>query len=241
MIFKKLVLLPLLFSSIAYSNTTPIENTPLIEGVNLGNNSQASGNQSIAIGPNSKAQNNRSVAIGYNALATEENTVSFGNKEEKKTSRLVNVSEGKANTDAVNFAQTKAWIDKNKRITDHSISQLKRDFAHELKNANIADLNDYVKKRQDILSNSIATLDKKFIDLEKKVLAAIASSVAMSSIPYISHQQFSSGIGISNYRTGAAVAGGIQYIPNDNIAFRLNSSLNSEKEITIGGGIALGW
>lgn len=247
MIFKKLVLLSILFSSFSYSNTSLSDNTPLIKnnipGFHLGDNSQASGNQSIAIGVDSKAQNTRAIAIGYNALATEENTVSFGNTEEKQTSRLINVSEGKMSTDAVNYAQTKLWIDKNKRITDNSIILLKRQVSSGLNNANtsITDLKEYVKIRQTTITDTITELDKKLNSLEKKALAAIASSVAISSIPYISHQQFSSGIGISNYRTGTAIAGGIQYRPNDNISFRLNSSLNSEKDIIIGGGLALGW
>ncbi|QAV22283.1 YadA-like family protein [Proteus hauseri] len=247
MIFKKLVLLSILFSSFSYSNTSLSDNTPLIKnnipGFNLGDNSQASGNQSIAIGVDSKAQNTRAIAIGYNALATEENTVSFGNIENKHTSRLVNISEGKNNTDAVNFAQAKKLVDKNKIATNNTINQLKRTVSTDISNlkTHVNDFNNYYRKRQAEITDSIANLDKEIIALEKKALAAIASSVAISSIPYISHQQFSSGIGISNYRTGTAIAGGIQYRPNDNISFRLNSSLNSEKDIIIGGGLALGW
>lgn len=247
MTLKKLILLLILIPSFSYANVLPHEKDSLIKnnilGFNLGENSQASENQSIAIGAKSKAQNIRAIAIGYNALATEENTVSFGNKEENQTSRLVNISEGKTSTDAVNYAQTKSWIDKNKRLTDSSVNRLKTQLTNGLNNANkeIADLSNYIKMRQSSITDSIVEIDKKLISLEKKALAAIASSVALSSIPYISHQQFSSGIGISNYRTGTAIAGGIQYSPNDNIAFRLNSSLNSEKEIIIGGGLAMGW
>lgn len=101
MLFKKLFLFFILFPSFSYSNvdsTKGKEEIPIIvniPGVSLGDNSNASGNGSIAIGVNSQAKNTHSVAIGHNALATEENTVSFGNTEKNHTSRLVNISDGK--------------------------------------------------------------------------------------------------------------------------------------------------
>lgn len=249
MLFKKLFLIAFLFPNFAYSNTNLIKENkedPIIvniPSISLGEQSNASGNGSIAIGTNSQAKNTHTVAIGTNSLATEENTVSFGNLENKHTSRLVNVSEGKNNTDAVNFAQAKKLVDKNKMVTNNTINQLKRTFSTDISNikTNMNDFDNYYKKRQAEITDSIANLDKEIIALEKKVFAGIASSVAMTSIPYLSHHTLSGGIGISNYRTGTAFAGGVQYKPNNDIAFRLNSSINSEKEIIIGGGLAYGW
>lgn len=249
MLFKKLFLIVFLFPTFSYSNTDLIKENkedPIIvsiPSISLGEQSNASGNGSIAIGTNSQAKNTHSVAIGTNSLATEENTVSFGNIENKHTSRLVNVSEGKNNTDAVNFAQAKKLVDKSKIVTNNTINQLKRSLSTDINNikTNMNDFDNYYKKRQSEITDSIANLDKEIIALEKKVFAGIASSVAMTSIPYLSHHTLSGGIGISNYRTGTAFAGGVQYKPNNDIAFRLNSSINSEKEIIIGGGLAYGW
>ena len=132
MLFKKLFLFLLLFPSLSYSNTTSIKEdieTPIIvniPSISFGDNSNASGNGSIAIGVNSQAKNTRAVAIGHNALATEEDTVSFGNIENNQTSRLVNISDGKNNTDAVNLIQTKKMVDKNRITTNNVINQLKR-------------------------------------------------------------------------------------------------------------------
>ena len=249
MLFKKLFLFFLLFPSFSYSNvdsTKEKEEIPIIvniPSISLGDNSNASGNGSIAIGVNSQAKNTHSVAIGHNALATEENTVSFGNTENGQTSRLVNISDGKNNTDAVNLIQTKKMIDKNRITTNNAMNQLKRSIStdiNELK-THVNDFDHYYRKRQAEITDSIANLDKKIISLEKKVFAGIASSVAMTNIPYLSHHTLSGGIGISNYRTGTAFAGGIQYKPNNDIAFRLNSSINSEQEIIIGGGLAYGF
>ncbi|WP_260293011.1 YadA-like family protein [Proteus vulgaris] len=249
MLFKKLFLFLLLFPSLSYSNTTSIKEdieTPIIvniPSISFGDNSNASGNGSIAIGVNSQAKNTRAVAIGHNALATEEDTVSFGNIENNQTSRLVNISDGKNNTDAVNLIQTKKMVDKNRITTNNVINQLKRSISTDIDNikTHVNDFDHYYRKRQAEITDSITNLDKKIIVLEKKVFAGIASSVAMTNIPYLSHHTLSSGIGISNYRTGTAIAGGIQYKPNNDIAFRLNSSINSEQEIIIGGGLAYGW
>ncbi|WP_109406599.1 YadA-like family protein [Proteus faecis] len=249
MLFKKLFLIVFLFPNFSYSNTHLIKENkedPIvvnISNISLGDNSNASGNGSIAIGTNSQAKNTHSVAIGTNSLATEENTVSFGNIENKHTSRLVNISEGKNNTDAVNLIQTKKMVDKSRITTNNIVNQLKRSVNTDINNIKtyVNDFDHYYKKRQAEITDSIANLDKEIIALEKKVFASIASSVAMTSIPYLTHHTLSGGIGISNYRTGTAFAGGMQYKPNNDIAFRLNSSINSEKEIIIGGGLAYGW
>ncbi|QIF98910.1 YadA-like family protein [Proteus terrae] len=248
MLFKKLFLIVFLFPTFSYSNTHLIKENkekPIIvsiPSISLGEKSKASGNGSIAIGTNSQAKNTHSVAIGTNSLATEENTVSFGNIENNHTSRLVNISDGKNNTDAVNLIQTKKLVDKN-RTTTNAINQLKRTVSTDISDlkTHVNNFDNYYRKRQAEITDSIANLDKEIIALEKKVFAGIASSVAMTSIPYLSHHTLSGGIGISNYRTGTAFAGGVQYKPNNDIAFRLNSSINSEKEIIIGGGLAYGW
>ncbi|MBG6036609.1 hemagglutinin [Proteus cibarius] len=249
MLFKKLFLIVFLFPTFSYSNTHLIKENkekPIIvsiPSISLGEKSKASGNGSIAIGTNSQAKNTHSVAIGTNSLATEENTVSFGNIENNHTSRLVNISDGKNNTDAVNLIQTKKLIDKNRTTTTNAINQLKRTVSTDISDlkTHVNNFDNYYRKRQAEITDSIANLDKEIIALEKKVFAGIASSVAMTSIPYLSHHTLSGGIGISNYRTGTAFAGGVQYKPNNDIAFRLNSSINSEKEIIIGGGLAYGW
>lgn len=243
-----LILIPLFFPLLAYSNT-PLDKKEnkipekIVPGYSLGLDSHAEGNKSTAIGINSHAKASQSTAIGYQSLATEEKTISFGNKEKKTTSRLVNISEGKENNDAVNVIQMKTLVDKNKRISDNSINQLKRSVTSQISQikTNLTDFDKYYKERQAIITDAIEVVDKKIISLEKKVFAGIASSVAIASIPYLAHNEFSSGIGISNYRTGTAIAGGIQYKPTNDIAVRINSSVNSESEIIIGGGLAYGW
>ena len=130
MLFKKLFLIVFLFPTFSYSNSHLIKENkekPIIvsiPSISLGEKSKASGNGSIAIGTNSQAKNTHSVAIGANSLATEENTVSFGNIENNHTSRLVNISDGKNNTDAVNLIQTKKLVDKNRITTNNAINQL---------------------------------------------------------------------------------------------------------------------
>ncbi|WP_286146424.1 hemagglutinin [Shigella sp. FC1967] len=176
MLFKKLFLIVFLFPNFSYSNTHSIKKNreePVIvniPSISLGDQSNASGNGSIAIGTNSQATNTYSVAIGPNSLATEENTVSFGNIENKYTSRLVNISDGKNNTDAVNLIQTKKMVDKNRIATNNTINQLKRTVSADISNlkTHVNDFDSYYRKRSAEITDSIATLDKEIIALEKK-------------------------------------------------------------------------
>ncbi len=158
MLLKKIFLVSFLFPTLSYANTLPTSNidnslTPNHDNLarfSLGDNSQASGSGATAIGINSQATNTRSVAIGYGALANEENTVSFGNSEEKQTARLTNVSEGKNNTDAVNLAQTKALLSKNKRLTDSQINVFRNQTNNNLNTIKktIHEFDDYYRRRQ---------------------------------------------------------------------------------------------
>lgn len=176
MLFKKLFLIVFLFPNFSYSNTHSIKEnkespiTVNIPSVSFGDQSNASGNGSIAIGTNSQAKSAHSVAIGTNSLATEENTVSFGNIENQHTSRLVNISDGKNNTDAVNLIQTKKMVDKNRIATNNTINQLKRTVSTDIGNikTHVNDFDHYYRKRQAEITDSVANLDKEIIALRKK-------------------------------------------------------------------------
>lgn len=181
MLFKKLFLIVFLFPNFSYSNTNSTKENKEesiivnIPSISLGDQSNASGNGSIAIGTNSQAKNTHSVAIGPNSLATEENTVSFGNIENKHTSRLVNISDGKNNTDAVNLIQAKKMVDKNRIATNNTINQLKRTVSTDISTlkTHVNDFDHYYKKRQAEITDSIANLDKEIIALEKNYLLVL--------------------------------------------------------------------
>lgn len=256
MLFKRSILvLLLLFPYFAYSNTsakissipaqTPTThiNALTVPGITLGENSKAEGDKSIAIGVNSHATNTQSVAIGYGAVATEENTVSFGDPVTKTFSQLSNIKDGIKQQDAVTVSQLKKEVSS---IKNGKIAPLERKVNQNQNNINrntslVKELESYYRDKTADIANKVGDIDREITTLRKKVFASTASTVAISSIPYLAHQRFSGGMGISNYRTGTAIAGGLQYRPTEAIAVRINTAINSEKDFIIGGGLAYGW
>ncbi|MEJ1268933.1 YadA-like family protein (plasmid) [Pantoea allii] len=95
----------------------------------------------------------------------------------------------------------------------------------------------YWKKSEDNFSKVNSRIDR----LNNKMNAAIASSVAISSIPYVAEDTFSLGIGAGNYSNGNALAAGAQYKTSINSNVRVNFSWDSTGQITSGAGIAVGW
>ncbi len=79
------------------------------DGITLGSNSfiEKQARSSVALGTNAKVAYGaaNAVAIGSNSIADEENTISFGSKSNQR--RLVNISKGIKDTDAVNISQLK--------------------------------------------------------------------------------------------------------------------------------------
>lgn len=73
----------------------------------FGSQATATRDYSTAIGAHSSSTASYSVALGYNSQATEEYTVSIGNVSSSLTRRLVNMSAGLNDTDAVNVSQLK--------------------------------------------------------------------------------------------------------------------------------------
>ena len=94
----------------------------------IGNNSKSTAENAFAIGNNALSVASGAVAIGSGSIAGESNTVSFGHKAGEQygsevtdvydtdlTSRLVNVTAGIDDTDAVNVSQLK--VEENARIS----------------------------------------------------------------------------------------------------------------------------
>lgn len=84
----------------------------------FGHKNTVSGAYSSAFGHNNKVTKDNAIAIGIGAVADESNTISFGNAQDTtKNMRLVNIVDGKANTDAATYGQIITAI---KKSTDGS-------------------------------------------------------------------------------------------------------------------------
>ena len=84
-------------------------------------------------------------------------------------------------------------------------------------------------------------LDNKINQKEKKLNAGIAGVTAISSIPYVSENTFSYGMGVGNYQNGNAIAAGVQLKTIYNSNIRVNISWDSSSNTALGVGISGGW
>ena len=231
----------------------------------IGKGSAAVENHSVAIGTYSRATASNSVAIGLYAYTNREKTVSIGNATHKK--QLIYVAEGTEDNDAVNVKQLRENKDSIISENNKKLKTVKNEtinastaYTDSAKNEAINTSAAYTNSaKNEVISTStqytdtqFSRLDKKITsqvkhnaqridNLEKKINAGIAGVTAISSIPYVTTNNFSFGMGIGNYKNGNAVAVGAQYALYENTNLRVNTSLDSNKNSAVGAGIAIGW
>lgn len=231
----------------------------------IGKGSAAVENHSVAIGTYSRATASNSVAIGLYAYTNREKTVSIGNATHKK--QLIYVAEGTEDNDAVNVKQLRENKDSIISENNKKLKTVKNEtinastaYTDSAKNEAINTSAVYTNSaKNEVISTStqytdtqFSRLDKKITsqvkhnaqridNLEKKINAGIAGVTAISSIPYVTTNNFSFGMGIGNYKNGNAVAVGAQYALYENTNLRVNTSLDSNKNSAVGAGIAIGW
>jgi len=186
----------------------------------VGHEANAAGDNSTAIGNNSFASANDAVALGSGSVADRDNSVSVGSKGNER--QVTNVADGVADMDAANVRQ----VNKAKDDAIHT-SNIYTD-------EKIAQLNDSYNQRFEKLGDKINKV-------EKRLNAGIAGVTAITSIPYVTENSFSYGIGLGNYQNGNAIAAGVQYKAYPSTNVRLNVSRDSSGNSALGLGLAGGW
>ncbi|EFM0751987.1 hypothetical protein HIX98_004158, partial [Salmonella enterica subsp. enterica serovar Bredeney] len=120
-----------------------------------------------------------------------------------------------------------------------------KNYAQTAANNAESNANSYTDQRVNQLGNGInerfSQLGDKINRVEKKLNAGIAGVAAISSIPYVSENNFSYGIGLGNYSNGNATAAGVQLKTSINTRLRLNVSWDSSHNTVLGVGFAGGW
>lgn len=218
--------------------------------VAVGDNARAEKTLSVSLGPYATAEAYDSVAIGHLAYTNREKTVSFGSQLSRK--QLINIAPGTEDNDAVTVKQLQqskhSIISENNKKTDAAKAEIINTttaYANSAKNEAINTSTQYTdtKLRQlDKKTTSQVKQNTQRIDsIEKKINAGIAGVTAISSIPYVTANNFSFGVGIGNYKNGNAVAVGAQYTPYGNTNLRVNTSFDSNNNSVIGAGVAIGW
>lgn len=92
------------------------------------------------------------------------------------------------------------------------------------------------------LNERIDSVESKLADTDKRLTAGIAGVAAIASIPYVTTNKFSYGLGVAQYRDGNAIAGGVQFSPKDsNLNARITAAYDSSSNASVGVGVAGGW
>ena len=101
--------------------------------------------------------------------------------------------------------------------------------------------NDYTDNKFKGFNADFKSLDNKITKAENRLNAGIAGVTAIASIPYVTDNDFSYGIGFGNYANANAMAGGVQYKITPKLNARVNVSWDTEHNNAIGFGFAGGW
>ena len=152
-------------------------------------------------------------------------------------SQVTAESQARVSGDASTLSSANNYTDN--QVTAESQARISGD-ASTLSSAN--------KYTNDVFSNyysdserRLKTMDNKINRLSNRMNAAIASSTAIASIPYVAENNFSFGVGVGNYKNGNAMAVGTQYKTSTNTNVRLNVAWDSSGNSTSGAGFSAGW
>ena len=195
--------------------------------------------RSTAVGFAAEANAKDSTAIGAHSVADREDSVSFGNGKEKR--QLTNLADGTEDSDAATVRQvrqqakikTVELVKESKSYTDTKASQAVS-ASKAYTDTRFNQLSGYVEDR---FNQTDAMIDR----LDRKISAGIAGVTAIASIPYVTGSTFSYGLGVGGYRSGSALAAGIQIKATQNTNIRLTASWDSSSNSAIGAGIAGGF
>lgn len=206
--------------------------------VAVGNNAKSESHHTVSLGAYSRAAGEDSVALGYGAYTDRSRTVSIGNNHVKK--QLINVAAGTEDNDAVNVLQ----LNQKGKSIQENIHTSKNEAINTSTHYTNNQINESTKKNDqkfEKIKTQFAKNEQRIDTFEKRVNAGLAGVTAISSIPYVTANNFSFGIGVGNYKNGNAIAAGAQYKPFENTNIRVNTSLDNDNNSVVGAGLAIGW
>jgi len=211
------------------------------DSIAMGRNSVASGWNSFAFGLDAQATGNYSMAFGTGSRATDANTVSFGGS--GITRRIVNISAGINDNDAVNVAQMRAITDAmsaditnlDQRITvleggtsgggtggTGGGSTVDQTYVDNSSTTTLNTANSYTDARydqavQEAVQESKAYTDREIAKTEKFLSAGIAAVAAQPMLPALQEGQRAVAVGTGHYNGANAVGVSFGYAPRSNI------------------------
>ncbi|ECP5784061.1 hypothetical protein FUA37_19100, partial [Salmonella enterica] len=132
-------------------------------------------------------------------------------------------------------------ISKAKNYTDESARQTLNNANTYTDHRATQAENNAVARSQSYTNSRFGELKQRLDKTERRLNAGIAGVTAISSIPYVSENNVSWGIGGGNYQNGNALAAGVQLKMSPNTNVRLNVSWDSAGNSAAGVGFAGGW
>lgn len=210
----------------------------------FGQLSEATGWNAIAMGFDAEASGNYSLAFGTGARATDPFTVSFGGS--GLTRRIVGISAGIADTDAVNVGQMRAITDAmaaditnlDQRITvleggtsgggtggtggTGGGSTVDQTYVDNSSTTTLNTANSYTDVRydqavQEAVQESKAYTDREIAKTEKFLSAGIAAVAAQPMMPALQEGQKAVAVGTGHYNGANAVGVSFGYAPRNNV------------------------
>lgn len=214
------------------------------DSIAIGQLSKATGWNAIAMGFDAEASGNYSLAFGTGARATDPYTVSFGGS--GITRRIVGISAGIADTDAVNVGQMKAITDAmaaditnlDQRITvleggtsgggtggtggTGGGSTVDQTYVDNSSTTTLNTANSYTDARydqavQEAVQESKAYTDREIAKTEKFLSAGIAAVAAQPMLPALQEGQKAVAVGTGHYNGANAVGVSFGYAPRSNV------------------------
>ncbi|WP_052766212.1 YadA-like family protein [Klebsiella aerogenes] len=187
------------------------------------------------------------IAHSSNMLKTEEKARRDGDKQtleqaNKHTSERERVINNRTDEEIQNESEARKigdiqTLQSANRYTDYKVESQNQESLQQSMN--------YTDKRfqqsKNYTDNKFKQLTGKINRAEKRLNAGIAGVTAIASIPYLTENNFSYGVGIGNYQNGNALAAGVQYRISQNNNVRLNISWDSSSNSAIGVGFSGGW
>ncbi|EBR3716713.1 YadA-like family protein [Salmonella enterica] len=219
-------------SKSAGSNVYVQTGTRVLSGVSDGVHDDEAVNRKqlnrVATTANEAATNAKNEAIGTANKYTDDTAEKTLNTANEYIERRAVIAENNAVT------RSDAYTDESSSRTLESANTYTNHRAAQAENNAVARSNAYT-------DNRFGELRKSLQHTEKRLSAGIAGVTAIASIPYVTENSFSYGIGLGNYQNGKALAAGVQYKTSPNTNIRLNVSWDSAGNTATGVGFAGGW
>ena len=194
------------------------------QSIGAGVNNTVAGHNAGAVGSNNQVSGGNIYVLGNGSSSDRDGTVSAGSANAER--QIIYVAAGVQDTDAVNLAQL--------RQADLNLLNDARAYTNQHGTQILSQANSYTNSR-------VEDLNRDLDHLEDSAYAAVASSIAIASLPQptdAGYSMFSFGVGAWENQQGFA-AGFSGVTGSNKFVYKVAATANTEGDF--GGGASVGW